>query len=106
MILAFLLLFSPPEFAVGLPNFPNYDTEYHYTIKMPAGATHGAVLWYYGTEHRNNLIYNSGAFPVRYGVVRTEMYFPKPGRYVLVVLAQQGTRILKHRQTYKVVALL
>jgi len=101
-VLLFLFGCVPGKGFVSLPNYPQAGVEYHYLIKMPISATEAVIFWYYGSETRQNLLYSSGAVRLRTTTIRTEMYFPVPGRYILVVYSQTASGICKDRVIYHV----
>jgi hypothetical protein len=91
---------SIPE--VTLTAFPETNTEYTYKIFLPE-KTHSAVIfWYYNVERKENIIYQSGVVPINYGNITTEMYFSRPGAYILAIYAGTPQGIKKMRYKYAV----
>lgn len=87
---------------VTLPPFPETHTEYKYRILLPEGTTETAIFWYYGIERRENMIYKSGVVPIKTGIVETEMYFARPGAYILTTYSQTKVGVKKQRFKYTV----
>lgn len=87
---------------VTLTPFPVTHTEYNYRILLPEGATEAAIFWYYGDERREQMIYNSGIVPIQTGIISTEMYFARPGAYILTVYSQTKDGVKKQRYKYAV----
>lgn len=103
IIISLLLLgCASPRQTVSLTPFPETNREYEYLIKLPAGADNAVVLWYYGAETRNRLLYNSDIVKIRFGTIRTQMYFGRPGDYILVVISDVDGTIIKQRFRYHV----
>lgn len=87
---------------VSLPSFPEARTEYSYRILLPDGTSEAIVFWYYGEERREAMIYSSGIVQIRTGIIATEMYFARPGAYILTVYSQTPVGIQKQRFKYAV----
>ena len=87
---------------VTLPPFPETHTEYDYRILLPEGTTETAIFWYYGAEVREKMIYKSGVVPIKTGIVETEMYFDRPGAYILTTYSQTKAGVKKQRFKYTV----
>ena len=100
MILLLIVSCAGPRQTVSLPPFPEVGVEYEYLIKLPVSATQATVMWYYGAETRAHMIYSSGLVNLKTTTIRTEMYFPRPGKYILVVLTQTAYGIHKDRMVY------
>ena len=101
-LLALFLVGCASLSEVTLTPFPEAQTEYKYRILLPEGATETAIFWYYGDERRENIIYQSGVVPIKTGIVETEMYFARPGAYILTVYSQTKAGVKKQRYKYAV----
>jgi hypothetical protein len=87
---------------VSLPPFPESHTDYRYFIRIPISTTSVTIYWYDGIELGSRIIYSSGYVPVRTSVVETDMYFPLPGKYILIYYCQTSNGVKKYKQTYNV----
>lgn len=92
----FLQLFS------SLPNFPSTKTDYSYNLVFPPNTTEIVVIWYYGFERRENIIYNSGVRQINCCVVKTDMYFPMQGTYIQRVMWTKNRKVYTWRNKYTV----
>jgi hypothetical protein len=91
-----------PRQYVSLPQFPQSHTDYRYFIRVPLSTSAVAIYWYYGVEMESRMFYSSGYVPLRTSVIETNMYFPSPGKYILVYYCQTFDGIQKYKQTYNV----
>lgn len=105
IFLLLLLLLSacvPTREYVSLPRFPETNTDYRYFIQIPPYVHSATIFWYYGEEKRENLIYASGVVHIRTQTIETDMYFPYPGRYILVYYYESPHIKRKERKIYNV----
>jgi hypothetical protein len=105
ILLLLLLLLSacaPTREYVSLPPFPETNTDYRYFIRLSPQTHSAAIFWYYGEERKENLIYASGAVPIKTQTIETNMYFRYPGRYILVYYWETPYSTQKERKTYNV----
>jgi hypothetical protein len=100
ILLLFLTACATPRQTVSLPTFPEVGVEYEYLIKVPISSTQATIYWYLGAETREQMLYNSGLVNLKTSTIRTEMIFPVPGRYLLVVYAQTPDGVIKQRHIY------
>lgn len=100
ILLLLLTACATPRQTVSLPTFPETGVEYEYLIKVPISTTQATIYWYLGAETRERMLYNSGLVNLKTSTIRTEMIFPVPGRYLLVVYAQTPDGVIKQRHIY------
>jgi hypothetical protein len=102
LIFALLAVASVALSQPTLTPFPEARKDYTYHIELPEGTTGIAIFWYYGMEANTHMIYRSGYKAVKCCVVETEMYFPRPGVYILTVWYDRYGKVEVMRRKYVV----
>jgi hypothetical protein len=102
LIFALLAVASVALSQPTLTPFPETRKDYIYHIELPEGTTGIAIFWYYGMEANTHMIYRSGYKAVKCCVVETEMYFPRPGVYILTVWYDRYGKVEAMRVKYTV----
>jgi len=102
LIFALLAVASVALSQPTLTPFPETRKDYTYHIELPEGTTGIAIFWYYGMEANTHMIYRSGYKAVKCCVVETEMYFPRPGVYILTVWYDRYGKVEVMRRKYVV----
>ena len=67
-----------------LPGSVKVRTEYVYHIQLPPRAQRATYVW----KYEGKVLYRATPIRPRTEVIKTEMYFPYPGRYVLEVFVK------------------
>jgi hypothetical protein len=64
-----------------LPKIVKIQTDYNYHIQLPPRVQTAAYVW----KYQGRVFFRSASIRPKTEIIRTEMYFPYPGRYVLEV---------------------
>lgn len=93
---------APTREYVSLPAFPETRTDYRYLIRVPPDTHSAAIFWYYQEERAHSLLYASGVVPIKTQTIETDMYFTRPGRYILVYYYESPYVSKKEKKVYNV----
>lgn len=91
-----------PRQYVSLPPFPQSHTDYRYFIRIPPYTSAVIIRWYYEREEVSRMVYFSGLFNTQTQTIETDMYFYRPGYWILIYYCQTPSGLKQYKQTYNV----
>lgn len=102
IMLMLLVGCTTPRQYVSLPVFPITHTDYRYFIRIPPHTSAVIIRWYYVSNGVSRKIYSSGLFYPQTQTIETDMYFYRPGYWILTYYCQTPSGLKQYKQTYNV----